>query len=253
MQWLFATLFAVLPLLAQGASCSADRINERARVAHVHDGDTITLADGRKLRLIGIDTPELGRDGRPAEPLAEEAAAALRGLLADEASVGLRFDTELKDHYRRTLAHLFLQDGRSAEVWLLERGLATLFAVPPNLWNISCYGAAEQRARDARRGLWARAEYRVTDTAALTPGAAGVRLLRGRVLEVEETAGSLWLKLNGNVSVRVDRDDFVYFGADDPRRLLHKQVLVRGRLIAKESGWTLHVRHPVALQRLPNP
>lgn len=207
------------------------------------------LSDGRRLRLIGIDTPELGRDGRPAEPLAEQAATALRGLLADQATVGLRLDAEPKDRYQRSLAHLFLQDGRSVGAWLLERGLATLLIVPPNVWNMSCYIAAEQRARDARRGVWARAEYRVTDTTALAPGAAGVRLLRGRVIEVEESAKSLWLKLTGNVSVRVDRRDLVYFGATDPRHLLHERVQVRGRLVAKASGWTLHVRHPVALQK----
>lgn len=246
-----AALLAILPLFAQAASCSADRINERTRVAHVHDGDTVILSDGRKLRLIGIDTPELGRDGRPAEPLAEEAAAALRKLLADQTTIGLRLDAEPRDHYQRLLAHLFLQDGRSVEAWLLERGLATLFIVPPNVWNMSCYITAERRARDARSGLWARAEYQVTDATDLAPGTEGVRLVRGRVLEVEESAKSLWLTLTGNVSVRVDRRDLVYFGASDPRRLLHGLVLVRGRVVAKTSGWTLHVRHPVALQRLP--
>lgn len=245
-----AALLALLPLFAQAASCSADRISERARVAHVHDGDTIVLGDGRKLRLIGIDTPELGRDGRPAEPLAEDAAAALRKLLANQTTVGLRFDAEPKDHYQRSLAHLFLQDGRSVQAWLLERGLATALVVPPNVWNMSCYMAAEQRARDARSGVWARAEYQVTDTAALGPGAEGVRLIRGRVLEVEESAKSLWLKLTGNVSVRVDRRDLANFGANHPRRLLHEQVLVRGRLTPKGSGWTLYVRHPAALQKI---
>lgn len=132
----------------------------------------------------------------------------------------------------------------------MERGLATLLVVPPNVWNMSCYMAAEQRARDARSGLWARAEYQVTDATDLAPGAAGVRLIRGRVLEVEESAKSLWLKLTGNVSVRVDRRDLVSFGANDPRRLLREQVLVRGRLVPKAPGWTVHVRHPVALQRL---
>ena len=245
-----ATLLAVLPCFAQAASCGADRINERARVAHVHDGDTVVLGDGRKLRLIGIDTPELGRDGRPAEPLAEKAAAELRKLFADQANVGLRLDTEPKDRYQRSLAHVFLQDGRSVEVWLLEQGLATVFPVPPNLWNLTCYIAAERRAREARRGLWALPGHQVTDTTALNPGVEGVRLVRGRVLDVEESARSLWLHLTGHVSVRVDRSDLVYFGANDPRHLLHEQVLARGKLVAKASGWTLHVRHPVALQKL---
>jgi endonuclease YncB( thermonuclease family) len=44
------------------------------RVGRVIDGDTLELSDGTKVRLIGVDTPELARAGRPAEPFAHEAA-----------------------------------------------------------------------------------------------------------------------------------------------------------------------------------
>jgi endonuclease YncB( thermonuclease family) len=64
------------------ADCAADRIDELARVARVHDGDTVVLHDGRKLRLIGINTPELPREDSPGQPFAQEARAALATLLA---------------------------------------------------------------------------------------------------------------------------------------------------------------------------
>ena len=55
-------------------------------VAKVVDGDTLRLVDGRSVRLIGINTPELGRDGRKAEPFAVAAQRRLRALV--EASNG---------------------------------------------------------------------------------------------------------------------------------------------------------------------
>ena len=74
-------------------------------VAKVVDGDTLRLVDGRSVRLIGINTPELGRDGRKAEPFAVAAQRRLRALVeASNGRVGLVPGRESKDRYGRTLA-----------------------------------------------------------------------------------------------------------------------------------------------------
>jgi len=44
-------------------NCAAGQTSERVRVIHVYDGDTVKLADGRRLRFIGINTPETWSDG----------------------------------------------------------------------------------------------------------------------------------------------------------------------------------------------
>ena len=73
----FVLLVGGAPSRALAAvDCPADRIDEYVEVADVHDGDTVRLVDGRKLRLIGFNTPELARDESPAEPLATEARQA---------------------------------------------------------------------------------------------------------------------------------------------------------------------------------
>jgi micrococcal nuclease len=51
-------------LSAQGA-CSPEGPLQRVGLRYVSDGDTLVLSDGRRLRLIGINTPERGRDGKP--------------------------------------------------------------------------------------------------------------------------------------------------------------------------------------------
>lgn len=120
---------------------------ERARVERVVDGDTVALADGRRVRLLGINTPEKG------EPLYEEAAATLRELVQGQ-EVTLEFDEERKDQYDRTLAYLF-----KGELFvngeLVRRGLAYCFTWAPNTAHEDDFISLQRDARAARRGLWA--------------------------------------------------------------------------------------------------
>src|SRR5690554_7779101 len=77
---------------------------QRADVAHVHDGDTLFIqpegttarGDQVKVRLVGIDTPEVQPD---VECYGAEARAALRELLPDGATVRYTFDREPYDQY----------------------------------------------------------------------------------------------------------------------------------------------------------
>ncbi len=117
--FIFGVTAALLLLVDRGVAeprdCGADRIDRWARVVHVFDGDTVELRDGQRVRLVGIDTPEMGRDGAPAEAYAAQARRALEKLLAQRRRVGLRFDRERRDRYQRVLAHLFLSDGTNLQ------------------------------------------------------------------------------------------------------------------------------------------
>ena len=111
---LVSALLVALAVPAHAVRCPADRIDRGAHVARVFDGDTVALADGTHVRLIGINTPEHGRDGAPDEPFAAAATGALRELLAEhDGRLQLRFGAERHDRYGRLLAHAYLPDGRS--------------------------------------------------------------------------------------------------------------------------------------------
>lgn len=137
-----------------------------ARVTHHSDGDTlwvdvvdpggtrIDTSDEVKLRLLRIDTPELARDGDPAECLAEAATDALRDLIPEGATVRGGYDVEMRDRFGRDLVHLWTSDGTWVNGWMLDRGFASVVTFPPNTAFDDEVRDLERAARDASRGLW---------------------------------------------------------------------------------------------------
>ncbi len=133
-------------------ACPATQFDKKSRVLYTHDGDTLHLKDGRKVRLIGINTPELGRDNNAAEPFANEAKAALKSLFKNDKSISLIYGKVKKDHYQRLLAHAFTSDGRNIQALLLANGFARVIAFPPNTQFTACYLEQERKARCSKTG-----------------------------------------------------------------------------------------------------
>ena len=124
------------------------------RLRRVVDGDTLVLTNGTRIRLIGVDTPELARYGQPAQPFADQAAQFTRRFLAKK-SLRLTFDKERFDRHGRSLAYVWVGDEMLNEA-LVEAGLARVarqysFASSIKRRLI----AAEERAKRARVGIWA--------------------------------------------------------------------------------------------------
>jgi micrococcal nuclease len=128
-----------------------------ATVRHAVDGDTVDAEVGgqrERIRLIGVDTPEM-RDPRPSiREMAQRAAHFTRDRLVGR-RVGLELDVERRDRYGRLLSYVWLQD-RLFNLELLEFGYAHLYTVPPNVRYVEWFRACQRLAREARRGLWAR-------------------------------------------------------------------------------------------------
>ncbi len=245
-------LFSLLLVAAWGVraapeTCPADRLDAWATVTHVYDGDTVRLDNDSKVRLIGLDTPELGHDGNPSQPYAVEAHRKLQGLLGPRRRVGLRYDAERYDHHGRRLAHLFLPDGTNVQRALLEAGLATALVFPPNLWQQTCYAGAQTRARAAPRGLWRLHSYSPTDASRLAKNTQGYRVVRGRVGEVGESSKSFWLNLSRRMALRIDKRDLDHFQTYSPRALKGKRVEARGMVRPWRGRLRMRIRHPAAL------
>lgn len=123
------------------------------RVRQVFDGDTISVANVGVVRLIGVDAPEKHGSYRASEPFGDDAASYLRGLLLGK-DVRLEYDGPRTDPYTRTLAYVFLADGRLANLEVIRAGWAETyrrftFVRKPD------FLAAERDAKAAHRGMWA--------------------------------------------------------------------------------------------------
>jgi micrococcal nuclease len=138
-------LVAILLCLLSASALAADADTFTARVVSVHDGDTITaLADGNrqvKVRLAGIDAPELG------QPFGQAAKRHLSGLTFGKT---VEIEADEKDRWGRTLGSVKV-DGKPAAEAMVSEGLA---------WHYTRFNddqrlaKAEKEARRARRGLW---------------------------------------------------------------------------------------------------
>lgn len=126
-------------------------------IRRVVDGDTVELRDGRRVRYLGIDTPEVRRRAGERwvydpEPFGEAAMQANRDLVGGQ-RVRLEFDQRLKDKYGRLLAYVYVDEVMVNEE-LLRQGLAEVLIIQPNVRHTDRLISAEQDAKDARRGLW---------------------------------------------------------------------------------------------------
>lgn len=144
-----ALLVLALALLGWGAGVVAGEL--QGRVVDVHDGDTLTLLDNdrqqHKIRLAGIDAPELGQAfGR----------AAREHLAQRVAGVAVRVSTTKTDRYGRIVGKVVVDD-IDANLDQVRAGFAwhyKQYAREQTVADRSLYAAAENSARAARRGLW---------------------------------------------------------------------------------------------------
>ncbi|HDM37526.1 MAG TPA: hypothetical protein ENG55_00525 [Candidatus Omnitrophica bacterium] len=132
------------------------RISEYQRpkykVEKVIDGDTIRLDNGDIIRLIGIDTPELHHHEIPVQVFAKEASQFTKGL-CEGFNVYLEYDKERQGKYGRTLAYVYLEDGRMVNEELLKRGYAYVLRRFP-FSKKKEFLELQRRARLENRGLW---------------------------------------------------------------------------------------------------
>ena len=247
---LLTLILACTPVLlqAQADPCIPANFDGQVSVRHVIDGDTVVLADGRRLRLVGIDTPELANDQHPAEPLADQARNFL-STLVQQAGPALYFvtDREQTDGYGRTLAHLFLPDRSNVQSLILQAGLATPLSVPPNLLFIDCYRDNTRVARQAQRGLWDIPGYQVVDVSTLQPQERGYRIVRGTVTRIGDSRTSVWLNLGDGFALRIVKSDIAFFSGLDISSLHGNTVQASGELYVRNGQLRMRIRHPADL------
>lgn len=251
-----AGAFFVSAIWLSGAQafCPTPSGLESVTVQRVVDGDTLRLSDGRSVRMIGLNTPELGKQGRSDEPFAVVARKRLQALVAaSDGRVGLLPGKESKDHYGRTLAHLYGANGANLEAQMLAEGLGFQVAVAPNVDLVSCQQAAERSARQAGLGVWQQSPVLKAEQI----NASGFAVLSGRVSKVQRNRGGVWIELQDSVVLRVAPNLFGQFDVAALENLEGKQIEARGWVLDRsrrgglksgQARWLLPLTDPSMLQ-----
>jgi endonuclease YncB( thermonuclease family) len=124
-----------------------------ATVTKHTDGDTLWLSGIGKVRLIGVDTPEVYGE---VECYGHEASAFVERTVPLGSEVRYRLGVDERDRYGRALAYVWLRDGRFLNRLLVARGYAQVLTVLPNVDYEDAFVRAARRAREEGRGLWGR-------------------------------------------------------------------------------------------------
>jgi len=251
-----AGAFFVSAIWLSGAQafCPAPAGLASVTVQRVVDGDTLRLSDGRSVRMIGLNTPELGRQGRSDEPFAVAARKRLQALVdASGGRVGLRPGKQAKDHYGRTLAHIYSTSGANLEAQMLADGLGFQVAVAPNVDLVACQQAAERSARKAGLGLWRQSPVLKAEQIQRS----GFAVISGRVSKVQRNRGGIWIELQDTLVLRVAPNLVGQFDNSRLQALKGKQIEARGWIVDRsrrgglqsgQSRWLLPLTDPSMLQ-----
>jgi len=122
-------------------------------VRWVNDGDTVVLSNGKRVRYIGINAPEIDHEDQKAQPYGYQARSFNKELVMSK-RIRLEYGVERYDRYGRLLAYIFLQDDSFINARLLQAGLAFCLFRKPNVTYDIILLKAQQDAMKLKNGLW---------------------------------------------------------------------------------------------------
>lgn len=252
----------ILPLLLLAVPAMAEDLPKgltpmgEGVVAEAPSGDTLRLADGREVRLAGVEAPWAGLGDSPAGPLAGAARAALEELAAGRGVTLLKAGQEL-DRHGRALAHVRRDDGLWLQAELLRRGWARVRVWAETRAGATELLAAEAQAKAAGRGLWGHPTYAVRDAAAFPAADVGsVQVVRGTVRRAVRLDDRVVLGFGPDwrtdFTVEVTPGDLRGFrkAGLDPLALKGRVVEVRG-WVEERDGPCIRVTLPEQVAVLP--
>jgi endonuclease YncB( thermonuclease family) len=223
-------------------------------VTSVIDGDTVRLASGSEVRMMGMQAPKLplGRKGFKAWPLSPESKAHLEQLSLGK-RVRLFYGPTQEDRYGRLLAHLVVEPDADAlgagavdAPWLqgamIEAGLARVYILQDNQVCGSALLTLEKTARAAGAGIWAHPFYEVRTPVTVMGEEDAYHLVEGRVVDAAERNRRIFLNFGENW-----RDDFTVTIAPKHRKAFEKvevDLLALEGQVVRVRGWVTEYNGP---------
>jgi micrococcal nuclease len=148
-------IFFLIWICSLGFLVSPIRLSaeEWVKAKWVADGDTIILEDGKLIRYMGIDAPEIDHKTNTAEPYGFISREFNKNLVLS-GKLRLEFDQRMQDRYGRQLAYVFLENGVFVNQALIENGYAFYLYQSANLKYHDLFIKKQQEAMAAKKGIW---------------------------------------------------------------------------------------------------
>jgi len=155
-------IFLLIPVLISSISLAEDYYI----VKRVVDGDTLLLKNGKYVRLIGVDTPEVHiskklyrdaersqKDIKTIRELGKRASDFVKSLVKPGDRIKLEYDWQKIDKYDRILAYVYLEDGTFLNAEIIKQGYGNTYTRFPFKY-MDEFREYEREARENKRGLW---------------------------------------------------------------------------------------------------
>lgn len=226
-------------------------------VSEVIDGDTIKLSNGKLLRYIGLDTPEVRskKDGKfiyDPQPFSLEATEYNRKLVQGK-TIRVEFDLEKQDKYGRLLGYCFVGD-TFINAKLIQEGLAVLYTYPPNVKYVDKFVSLQRQARAKKQGLWG--SYEVIDHDQAHNYIGQIRTVKGRVLSTYKSSKCVFLNFGTNYksdfTVVIFNNSFGAFASQsiDPVTFYRNKIVEVSGRVREYNGPEIIVNTPHEIQIL---
>ncbi len=214
-------------------------------VKKVFDGDTVLLSNGKKVRFLGVNTPEVEGRNKSVQAGGEEARQWLIQKLKNK-KVRLEPDVEKKDKYNRLLAHLFTEEKEHINLELVKNGLASVNIHPPNLKYTDELLLAQKEAERDKKGIWSYKEYATKSAEQIKKGRyKGWQRVTGEIKNIRHTRKYSYLNITDVFSLKIAKKSLVLFPELDS--YLGKKIEVRGWINKHKASYSMFIRHPGAI------
>lgn len=233
--------------------------SSQVKVTEVIDGDTVRLSNGKLLRYIGMDTPEIrikeGEEFIYAPQLFSLEAKKFNEQLVEGKFVKIEFDVDKVDKYGRMLGYCYVDDV-FVNAKLVQEGLAVVYTRPPNVKYADRFIELQRSAREAKKGLWG--AYEVINHSEAHKYIDQVRTVKGKVLNTYDSGKTVYLNFGSDYktdfTVVIFKDSLKFFqekGISPLTFYKKKTIQVTGK-IKKYNGPEIVVNTPGEIEILDN-
>jgi endonuclease YncB( thermonuclease family) len=235
---------------AQNAKCRFEKRGQVSTAVAVTDGRSMRLADGREIRLAGIDVP------LAASAAAQASRAALENLVLGK-EVALTAASDATDRYGRIAAFAFVNGSETPVQYnLLMLGQARVSAQALGDDCMQALLGEEAKARDSRLGLWGDPVYAVraaADGEAIRSQQGRFSVAEGRVVSVRDSGGTIYINFGRRwseaLTVTILKQNTRSFGAAgiEPRTLEGRIIRIRG-FVEVRNGPVIEASRPEQIE-----